>query len=441
MSRRGPREIPLIVTSLTEDGLGEGAVESRVVQARNALPGERVTVRVRQRRAGVWYGEAESVEEPAALRRAPPCSAFPRCSGCVLQHLDYAHQLAHKTARLQAELARHGVAPTRIRPPVSAVQLHYRYKARLGVRVVDDEVLIGFREGFSNRIARAEGCKTLAPSFDAMLPPLKDALRRLRRPDRIPQVELAGGDREFAVMVRHLTDLDEREHQVLRDFGRSHGMRIYLQPSGYDSVWRLDEGDDPYMTYTNIDYGLCYRFLPTDFIQVNPFVNRALVRAVVLGLAPREGARVSDMFCGIGNFSLALARQGVRVFGYESAGTAVERAQLNACSNRLSRWAEFAVTDLYDAHCPDLPGTEYLVLDPPRSGAGENLRRWASWPQLTRIAYVSCNPRSFAADAAVLQAHGFMLEDAGIFDMFPHTAHIETLGFFSRSSRGTPGRG
>jgi 23S rRNA (uracil1939-C5)-methyltransferase len=441
MSRRGPREVPLTVSALSNDGLGQGWLESRSVEARNALPGERVLVRVRQRRGGVWYGEAEQVEEASSMRRDPPCSAFPRCSGCVLQHLDYAQQLAHKSARLQAELAGHGVRPLRIRPPVAAVQLHYRHKARLGVRVVDGEVLIGFREGFSNRIARSPGCMTLAQPFDAMLPQLKEALQRLRHPDRVPQIEIAGGDHEFAVIVRHLTELDERELRVLEAFGRDQRMRIYLQPGGYDSIRRLGEGGDEYLTYANPDFGLCYRFLPTDFIQVNPYLNRALVRAVVLGLTPRSGRRVSDMFCGIGNFSLALARAGLQVLGYESSAAAVERAQLNARGNGLCGQAEFRVTDLYDARCPDLPPTEYLVLDPPRSGAGPNLPRWASWPNLQRIAYVSCNPRTFAADAAVLGAHGFNLEEAGIFDMFPHTAHVETLGFFSRDAGSTAHRG
>ncbi|MFU8815037.1 MAG: hypothetical protein ACNA7W_06810 [Pseudomonadales bacterium] len=427
------------MTTLSDDGLGEGCFESRAVKARNALPGEAVTVWVRKRRGGVWYGEAEQPQVPAMQRQAAPCGVFPRCGGCALQHLQYPLQLAHKAARLQAALAEHGVVPGRVRRPVSPTQLHYRYKARLGVRVVGDEVLVGFREGFSNRIVRMTECKTLALPFVRMLPWLKQALGRLREPDRVPQIELAGGDRDFAIVVRHLGDLDAQDHGVLDDFARTTGMRVYLQPAGYDSVRRHDQAESPYLSYTNPDYGLCYQFLPTDFTQVNPFANRALVRAALLGLAASPGATATDMFCGIGNFSLALARSGLRVRGYESAAGAVERAQMNARSNGLSARAEFAVADLYHARCAELPETEYLLLDPPRSGAGANLQRWASWRTLQRIAYVSCNPRTFAADAALLQSCGFRLEEVGIFDMFPHTAHVETLGVFARRQEADTG--
>ena len=438
MSRRGPREVQLTIATLSAEGLGEGCFESRAVKARNALPGEAVHVWVRKRRAGVWFGEAESPAEPSVQRQAAPCGVFPRCGGCALQHLQYPHQLAHKAARLQAELGAHGVLPERIRPPVSAAQLHYRYKARLGVRVVDGEVLVGFREGFSNRIVRMSDCKTLALPFVRMLPRLKEALGRLREPDRIPQIELAGGDRAFAVVVRHLAELDPQDHRVLAEFARVSGMRVYLQPGGHDSVTRLDDAGTPYLSYTNADFGLCYQFLPTDFTQVNPLANRALVRAALLGLGARPGTTATDMFCGIGNFSLALASTGVRVHGYEGAIGAVERARLNARLNGLTARAEFAATDLYDARCPDLPETDYLLLDPPRSGAGVNLRRWADWQKLERIAYVSCNPHTFAADAALLQSRGFCLEEVGIFDMFPHTAHVETLGIFARAPGAVP---
>jgi 23S rRNA (uracil1939-C5)-methyltransferase len=307
---------------------------------------------------------------------------------------------------------------------------------------VGEQVLAGFREGFGSRVARMSDCKTLALPFARMLPELRHTLGRLSQPGRIPQVELAGGDRDFAIIVRHLTELDRRDRDLLADFGRRTGMRLFVQPGGYDTVTPLRQaldpdsgtqrGDDPHLSYTNADFGLCYQFLPTDFTQVNPYVNRALVRDALLGLAPRPGGVVVDLFCGIGNFSLAMARLGMRVLGLENAAGAVARATGNAANNGLSAWAEFALADLYDARCPELPEADYLVLDPPRSGAGPNLERWVDSPRLQRIAYVSCNPRSFAGDAARLADQGFELDEAGIFDMFPHTAHVETLGLFSR---------
>lgn len=430
--RRTPREIELTVTELTEEGLGRGRFEDREVHVRNALPGDRVVVRVLQRRRGVWRGEAATPEQQTPPRTVPACEYFPRCGGCSLQHLDYRAQLEHKQQVLQQLLVRAAVTPRRWRSPATGPRLHYRYKARLGVRAVGDELLVGFREGFSNRVVRMDHCAVLAEPLVAALPELKRTLARLSRPDRIPQVELAGGDRHFAMVLRHLTDLDDRDRRLLETLSGQTGLRVFLQPGNYDTVTPLVEGDDRTLSYTNPDFGLCYRFEPTDFTQVNPHVNRLLVRSALLALDPRPGAHAVDLFCGIGNFSLALARSGVRVLGLEAAAGAVDRAARNARFNGLSGLAEFAVADLYDARCPDLPATDYLLLDPPRSGAGPNLARWVRAPRLQRIVYVSCSPVSFAADAAELAALGFELEEVGVYDMFPHTAHIETLGLFVR---------
>lgn len=444
MARRGPREIELAVEALGEDGLGEGTYDGRRVKARNALPGETVNVRVLKRRRGEWFGEADTPGPPpaqgeaGAIRRNAPCPNYPRCGGCVMQHIDYAAQLEHKTRLLERLLAANGIAPQRWRAPVTGPRLHYRFKARLGVRVVGDELLVGFREGFSNRVARMDDCKTLALPFARMLPDLKRSLARLSSPHRIPQVELAAGDRTFAVIIRHLEPLTGRDLDTLAGFGAASGMSVYLQPGGYDTVAPLNGGSGM-LDYINPELGLRYEFLPTDFTQVNPYINRALVRQAVLALQPLDERVAVDLFCGIGNFGLALARLGARVHGFESAGGAVERATRNAAGNGLTGRAEFAVADLYDSRCPPLPDSDVLMLDPPRSGAGPNLERWVDSSRLQRIVYVSCNPRTFASDAARLGAAGYDLLEAGIFDMFPHTAHVETLGIFVRP--GVPTRG
>lgn len=437
MGRRGQRDVEIGVVDLDEQGLGVGPFESRLVRARNALPGETVSVRVLKRRGGVWWGEAETPRVRAAERRAAPCPNYPRCGGCALQHLSGRAQLAHKRAVLERALAAQGVTPLRLRAPVTGPRLHYRYKARLGVRRVGGELLAGFREGFSNRVVRMTDCKTLAVPFAAMLPALRETLAGLSVSDRVPQVELAGGDRDFAVVIRHLSELDTHDRQRLEAFERTTAMRVFLQPGGYDTVTPLDPAGDAYLSYGNPEFGLCFRFRPTDFTQVNPFVNRLLVRDALLALAAPAEACVLDLFCGIGNFSLALARRGARVFGFESDEGAVARARWNAVLSGVAGRAEFAAADLYDAACPELPEADCLLLDPPRSGAGSNLERWAGRARLTRIAYVSCNPQTFAGDAARLGALGFDLQEAGVYDMFPHTSHIETLGLFVR--RGSAG--
>jgi 23S rRNA (uracil1939-C5)-methyltransferase len=434
--RRGgnPREIEVRTTGLSQEGLGEGRFESRRVLARNALPGEMATVRVLKRRRGAWYGQADDPVAASAARRQPACAAYPRCGGCVLQHLDHPRQLAHKQEVLLQHLANNRIEPRCVRASVSGPPFHYRYKARLGVRLVGDDLLIGFREGFSSRVVRMDDCKTLAAPFARMLPELKRTLAGLSRPQRIPQVELAAGDREFAIIVRHLDELDDADRARLGDFARASGMTVLLQGGGYGTVTELDGGWPGYLSYENLDYGLSLEFLPTDFTQVNPYVNRLLIRHAMIALAPPPGAVAIDLFCGIGNFSLAMARSGLRVFGFEAAEGAVARARHNARRNGLDGRAEFAVADLYDAECPELPEAGYLVLDPPRSGAGDQLRRWVAARGLKRVAYVSCNPKTFASDAVVLDEAGFSLQQVGVFDMFPHTAHVETLGLFTRSS-------
>lgn len=440
MSRRGPRQIELTIESLSEDGLGHGRFEGREVLVRNSLPGETVSAVVRKRRRGFWYATAQPPAVESPLRQPAPCPFYPRCGGCVMQHVDYGVQLEHKTAVLNAQLAAHAVTPQLWRNPVSGPRFYYRHKARLGVRRVGDEVLAGFREGFSNRVVRMDDCMTLALPFARMLGDLRSTLGGMSEPARLPQVELTAGDRAFAVILRHLCELDAGDHALLRGFAQRTGMRVYLQPGGYDSVHPLDEsGHGPYLSYANPDFGLNYEFLPTDFTQVNPAVNRALVRAALLALAPRPDTTAVDLFCGIGNFSLALARSGVRVVGLESAPGAVSRARQNAAGNALAQRTEFAVADLYDETSGELPEADYLLLDPPRSGAGPNLERWAGSARLEKIVYVSCNPHTFAADAARLAALGYTLQEVGVFDMFPHTSHIETLGLFVRRRGGACG--
>lgn len=440
MSRRTPRRLELAVESLTPDGLGRGRFAERSVAARNALPGEHVEMRVLRRRRGVWYGEADTPEARAETRRVPLCAHFPRCGGCSLQHLSDADQLELKGRCVAALLAEQGVVARRVRAPFAGPRFHYRHKARLGARLVGDELLVGFREGFSSRVARISDCKTLAEPFARALPELAAALGMLSEPGRIPQVELCAGDRAYAVIVRHLTALTAGDVERLRRFARHTGMHVYAQSGGYDTLRGIDDPGPPRLLgFGNPDFGLHLEFLPTDFTQVNPDVNRALVSRAVLGLAPRPGSSVLDLFCGIGNFALALASSGCRVHGFEKTPGAVDRAAHNARHNGLDAWAEFAVADLYDSRCPELPAADRLLLDPPRSGAGPNLERWTGSPRLTRIVYVSCNPATFAGDAARLVGQGFTLEEVGIFDMFPHTAHVETLGVFARTDSAAGG--
>ena len=435
-SAKQPREIQVSISGLGDDGLGTGRFEERTVRVKNGLPGESVSTKVLRKRRGILYTEAFSVVTPSSDRRVSACSVFPRCGGCALHHMDYQAQLKLKEQTLMRALADFQVEPLRVAAPVFGPRLHYRNKARLGVRIIGGSPLVGFRESFSSRVVRMDDCKTLILAFANILAPLKEVIGRLSIRHKIPQIELAAGDHEQAIIVRHLEPMSNKDLSLLKDFAQWSRIRIYLQPKGYDSVWLLAPTDAPeYLHYLNLDFGLCYHFLTTDFVQVNPFINRVLVRTALNLLNPKPGKQVIDLFCGIGNFSLAAARLGGWVTGYESSATAVRRALHNAALNGLSVTTRFKEADLYDSSSVDFADAQYLILDPPRTGAGENLSRWLSsdgFKYLQKAVYVSCNPVTFASDAATFERFGLQLSEVGIFDMFPHTAHVETLGLFER---------
>jgi len=429
-----PKELTLAVDSLGGDGHGVGMHGERTIRIKNALPGETVTARMLKRRKGEWFGEARQVDDPARERRRAACAFYPRCGGCAVQHMSYRAQLELKQDGLTSALAENGVQAERVRDPVHGPRFNYRTKARFGVRVVNGEVLLGFRESFSNRVGRMTECLTLTEPLSSLISPLKTLIASLSIPERIPQVEIAAGDVEEALILRHLDALDASDLEKIHHFGRRHQVRVYTQSGGYETVEPASPGaENPYLGYRNPDYGLHFHFAPMDFTQVNLAMNLKLVSGAIVGLSAPAGARVLDLFCGIGNFSLPLAASGLAVRGLEAAAPAIERARQNAQYNGLAERCEFAVQDLYDADCLNLGQADYLLLDPPRSGAGPNLLAWLETTGARRVAYVSCSPKSFAQDAAVLKQAGFSLEQVGIYDMFPNTAHVETLGIFQRS--------
>ncbi len=437
MSRRLPRELELDIEDLDAEGLGHATFEERRLLVRNALPGERVTARVLKRRRGTWYAEAPTAPASVAPARVDPaCRYFPRCGGCAMQHLAYDVQVSLKAKQLQHELGQAGVSVARWRDPVLGPRFGYRTKARLGVRQLGEVLLVGFRESFSNRVARMDDCRTLTPQLAALVMPLRELVAGLSIPARVPQIELAAGDSDAAFVLRHLDPLTEADRDAVRGFARQHGVSAFLQSGGYDDVERLMDvgsGQAGTLGYAVPEFGIHLEFMPWDFTQVNLVMNRRLLKAALLALAAPPDAQVLDLFCGIGNFSLALAAAGSPVIGLEASAASVARACANATRNGLADRCEFRVVDLYDPACELNDEASHVLLDPPRSGAGPNLQRWMEQLRAARIAYVSCNPPSFASDARVLQDSGYALAEAGIFDMFPHTAHVETLGLFVRS--------
>lgn len=435
MSRPRRREpVTLDIDSLSHEGRGVGRSDGKTVFVHGALPGEQVVARVTRRHGR--FDEAETLEVLRASPRriTPQCAHFGVCGGCSLQHIDEDYQLEHKQAVLLELLAHHGqVEPARIAAPVRGPQWGYRRKARLGAKHVAKKggVVVGFRERASPYVTDCRSCDILDPRVARELPALRGLLDGLSVSDRVPQIEIACSDDVAAIVVRHLAPLNDDDRAALSDFARDSGIEVHLQSGGLDTITPLSPPATP-LRYRVDDATLCFE--PADFTQVNAAINEQMVARALHHLAPDGHARVADLFCGIGNFTLPLARRAGRVVGVEGAAALVERARANALGNGLEN-CEFTVCDLSSDEAVaslELGRPSHLLLDPPRAGAAAVVAG-LDFSGIERIVYVSCNPVTFARDAGVLVArHGYRLAETGILDMFPHTAHVESLSLFTR---------
>jgi 23S rRNA (uracil1939-C5)-methyltransferase len=435
-SRRQPETAT--ISSVTHDGRGIADTSGKKVFVAGALSGEEVRfVRRKSRRN---FDEAELLEVITASpeRVGAKCSVFGRCGGCALQHVSSAQQRAIKSDTLRDNLERIGrIEPGRWLQPITGPEWNYRRRARLAVKDVSAKgrVLVGFRERHAPFITDMHRCEVLAAPVDDLIDPLSDLIGQLSIRSRIPQIEVAVADNATALVFRVLDaptvyDLDE-----FRRFGHEHGLRIFLQPGGLDSISLLyPEGEREPLYYTLPEFDVRIEFEPIDFVQVNADINRTMISRALELLAPEQQDRVLDLFCGIGNFSLPLARRCGEVLGVEGEAMLVRRAADNATANAITN-AEFRQADL-----AAIDGTENwlqgpwdrLLLDPARSGAADVVRCIGRL-EPARIVYVSCHPGTLARDAGVLvNEAGYTLDAVGIIDMFPHTAHVESIAVFNK---------
>jgi 23S rRNA (uracil1939-C5)-methyltransferase len=428
----------------TVDGLtheGEGVVHAgKTVFVAGALPGERIRLRRTRRHRQHDDGELLEVLEPSALRVTPRCAHFGVCGGCLLQHLASDAQLAAKQQQLRDALERVAkVTPGRWLPPLAGPVWGYRRRARLGAKFVrkKDRVVVGFRERAAPYVAQLAGCEVLCRPAAELIAPLAAMLTGLAIREHVPQIEVAVADNATALVLRVLKTPPAADLEQLTVFAAAHGVRLYLQPGGLDSVQPLGPAAEP-LHYTLPRFGVQLQFEPTDFIQVNGAINEALVARALELLEPAADSRLLDLFCGLGNFTLALARHAAHVVGVEGDAALIERARGNARRNGIAN-AEFHVANLAvapAAHgCPWLRQSySHVLLDPPRTGAREVLAAVAALAP-RRVLYISCHPGSLARDLGVLvHEHGFTVEAVGVVDMFPHTAHVESLALLSRAA-------
>ena len=432
MARRAP--FTLDIERLSHEGRGIGRRDGKTVFVSGALPGETAVARTTRRRRSFDEAIAEEILTASPRRVAPPCPHALICGGCSLQHMSTAQQLQHKESVLVELLQHHaGVVPREVIPALCGPTAGYRCKARLGVKYVAKKggALVGFREKTTSYIADIESCMVLHPTVGQALFALRKLVNHLTIREAVPQIEVAIGDDASALVVRHLKPLPNEDLETLAAFQARTQLAVYLQPEGVSSVHPLNA--ETKALYYDVE-GVRIAFHPTDFTQVNPAINRAMVARVVEEFALQSRDRVLDLFCGIGNFSLAIAPKVAAVVGYEGDAELVARAASNATSNDIDN-ACFHAANLATPEAVSkiaLDGITKVLLDPPRSGA-ETIVSELKLGDVEQVIYVSCNPVTLARDAKRLIEHGnFELSKAGIMDMFPHTAHVESLAVFTR---------
>ena len=429
--------------------------DGKVVFVEGALPFEVVSANVHRKKNNWEQASLMEIYQESSQRVRPQCPHFGlhagACGGCKMQHLDAFAQVAIKQRALEDNLWHLGKvkAETLLRP-IQGPSWGYRYRARLSVRYVTKkgEVLVGFHERKSRYVADMRSCSVLPAHVDALLLPLRALIASLQARDTCPQIELACGDSVTALVLRHLEPLSEADRQRLRDFAQLHNVQWWLQPKGPDTVQLMDADSEP-LSYSLPEFGITMPFKPTDFTQVNPYINRVLVSRALRLLDPQKTERVIDWFCGLGNFTLPLASLAREVLGIEGSEALVARSRENYSANQPGRLSDLAPTSFVARNLFDMTPelliqdgvAEKWLVDPPREGAfalakavadlHQNPELRQAWTPPKRIVYVSCNPATLARDAGLLvNLGGYRCVAAGAVNMFPHTAHVESMAVF-----------
>lgn len=429
-----------VIESLDHEGRGVARVDGKAVFIEGGLPGETVEYTVYRQRPTYEQAEAVRVLRPSAQRVTPRCPSFGTCGGCSMQHLDADAQAAAKQRVLEEALKRVGkVRPEMIYPAIHGPAWGYRYRARIGVRMVPSKggVLIGFHERRSSYIADIQSCSVLPPHVSAMLPRLHELIGALSIPDRLPQIEIAVSEHTTVLVFRNLLAFSKADAALLESFAEAESVQVWQQQGGPETARLMFPRKAPGLAYTLPEFGVSLDFLPTDFTQVNVHINRLLIRRSMQLLDPQPGERIADLFCGLGNFSLPIARRGAQVIGVEGSDTLVARALDNARRNGLAQLTAFHAANLFDTTEDSLAALgplDKLLIDPPREGAIAVVKAISEQQRPRRIVYVSCNPATLARDAAVLvHDKGYVLRGAGIANMFPQTSHVESIALFEQA--------
>lgn len=433
------------IESLDQEGRGVAHVDGKTIFIDGALPQEKVTFQSHLIKPTYEVANTIEVLKQSNQRVTPKCVHFGNCGGCKLQHLDFAAQVAAKQRLLENDLWHIGrVNAQNMLPPLYGPTWGYRHKARLSVKYVQKKqrVLVGFIEKSTSFVADMNSCEVLVPEVSALITPLQELILHLSLKDKIPQIELAVGEPVdgklvIVLILRILDALNTQDENLLQSFAQTHAVQIWTQSKGPDTIKPLYPLDGAQLQYHLPEFGLTYPFKPNEFTQVNPQINQVMIRRAMQLLSPQADEKIADFFCGIGNFTLPIARSGAQVLGLEGLANLVERANESAHLNDIAQ-AKFGVADLFKMTTESLTELGYFdkwLIDPPRDGAFELVKAIDSNNAPQRIVYVSCNPATLARDAGVLvHEKSYVLKAAGVINMFPHTAHVESIALFERKS-------
>ena len=429
-----------IIESLDHEARGITRLEGKTIFVEGALPGEKVEYTSFRRKPNYEVAQADRILKASPDRVAPKCPHYGSCGGCSMQHLDSTAQVAAKQRVLESNLWHLGrLRAEQLYAPIHGPAWGYRFRARLAARFVAKKggMLIGFHERKSSYIADMTTCPNLPPHVSKLLVPLRELVAGLSISAAMPQVELAVGEHITALVLRNLEALTAADEARVKAFADRHDVVFYLQPQGPATAYRFYPLEGPRLTYALPEYAIEHAFSPTEFTQVNHAVNRVLVRRAMALLDPRPGERIADMFCGLGNFTLPIARLGAQVVGVEGSRELVRRAGENAAANGLAEKVEYGVANLFEATPESLAALgrfDKMLIDPPREGALELVKAIDPEQAPRRIVYVSCNPSTLARDAAILVSQkGYRLLGAGVVNMFPNTSHVESIALLEKA--------
>jgi 23S rRNA (uracil1939-C5)-methyltransferase len=440
-----------VIESLDQEGRGVAHYEGKTIFVDGALPGEKVTFQSHRIKPSYEVANVVEVLKQSNQRVTPKCPHFGLCGGCKLQHLDFAAQVATKQRLLESDLWHIGkVKAENMLPPLYGPTWGYRHKARLSVKYVEKKqrVLVGFNEKSTRFVADMNSCEVLVPEVSVLIAPLQDLIVQLSIRDKLPQIELAVGEPDatepndsvqagksvIVLILRIMGPLTAQDEVLLKAFADDHGIQIWTQTKGPDTIKPFYPLNGSSLSYSLPEFDLKYPFKPNEFTQVNPQINQVMIRRAMQLLSPKAGEKIADFFCGIGNFTLPIARSGAQVLGLEGLANLVDRANESAQLNEINH-VKFGVADLFKMTPESLTGlgrfNKWLV-DPPRDGAFELVKSLDANNQPESIVYVSCNPATLARDAGVLvNEKGYQLKAAGVINMFPHTSHVESIALFT----------